>query len=124
MRIMRAEQFGLKREVEYGTPEQNEAALRIVADVKAEGDAALLRYTEEHDRVKLDAASLRVTPQEIEAAYDRVDAEFLTAIREATVNIRLFHEKQMRTSWMDLQPDGTMLGQLMRPLKRVGVYVP
>lgn len=121
---MRAEQFGIKREVEYGTPEQNEAALRIVADVKAEGDAALLRYTEQHDRVKLVAAELRVTPQEIEAAYDEVDAEFLTAIREAAVNIRTFHEKQMRNSWMDLQPDGTMLGQLMRPLKRVGVYVP
>jgi histidinol dehydrogenase len=124
MRIMRAEQFGLKREVEYGTPEQNEAALRIVADVKAEGDAALLRYTEQHDRVKLYAASLRVTQEEIEAAYDLVDADFLTAIREAAVNVRVFHEKQMRNSWMDLQQDGTMLGQIMRPLKRVGVYVP
>ena len=124
MRIMRAEQFGLKREVEYGTPEQNESALRIVADVKAEGDAALLRYTEQHDRVKLDAASLRVTQEEIEAAYELVDADFLTAIREAAVNVRVFHEKQMRTSWMDLQQDGTLLGQIMRPLKRVGVYVP
>ncbi|MFF2889534.1 histidinol dehydrogenase [Paenibacillus sp. NPDC057967] len=124
MRIMRAEQFGLKREVEYGTPEQNESALRIVADVKAEGDAALLRYTEQHDKVKLDAASLRVTQEEIDAAYDRVDAAFLTALREAAANIRKFHEKQLRNSWMDLQPDGTMLGQIMRPLKRVGVYVP
>ncbi|WP_138756357.1 histidinol dehydrogenase [Paenibacillus sinopodophylli] len=124
MRIMRAEQFGLKREVEYGTPEQNESALRIVADVKAEGDAALLRYTEQHDRVKLDAASLRVTQEEIQAAYAEVDADFLTAIREAAVNVRVFHEKQMRTSWMDLQQDGTLLGQIMRPLKRVGVYVP
>lgn len=124
MRIMRAEQFGLKREVEYGTPEQNESALRIVADVKAEGDAALLRYTEQHDKVKLDAPALRVAQEEIDAAYDRVDAAFLTALREAAVNIRKFHEKQMRNSWMDLQPDGTMLGQIMRPLKRVGVYVP
>ncbi|MEK3884923.1 histidinol dehydrogenase [Paenibacillus sp. PL2-23] len=124
MRIMRAEQFGLKREVEYGTPEQNEAVLRIVADLKAEGDSALLRYTEELDRVKLDASQLRVTQEEIEAAYERVDAAFLTAIREAAVNIRRFHEKQLRNSWMDLQPDGTMLGQIMRPLKRVGVYVP
>ncbi|WP_424768575.1 histidinol dehydrogenase [Paenibacillus sp. sgz302251] len=124
MRIMRAEQFGLKREVEYGSPEQNETALRIVADVKAEGDAALLRYTEQHDRVKLDASSLRVTQEEIEAAYGQVDADFLTAIREAAINVRVFHEKQLRTSWMDLQPDGTLLGQIMRPLKRVGVYVP
>ncbi|RIX45846.1 histidinol dehydrogenase [Paenibacillus nanensis] len=124
MRIMRAEQFGLKREVEYGTPEQNETALRIVRDVKAEGDAALLRYTEQLDKVKLDASELRVTREEIEAAYGQVDAAFLAAIREAAANIRRFHEKQLRSSWMDLQPDGTMLGQIMRPLKRVGVYVP
>lgn len=121
---MRAEQFGLKREVEYGTPEQNEAVKTIVEGVKTEGDAALLRYTEQFDRVKLDAESLRVTQEEIQAAYDHVDADFLTAIREAAVNIRVFHEKQMRTSWMDLQQDGTLLGQIMRPLKRVGVYVP
>ncbi|MFD0589766.1 histidinol dehydrogenase [Paenibacillus sp. GCM10027627] len=124
MRIMRAEQFGLKREVEYGTPEQNEAALRIVGDVKAEGDAALLRYTEQFDKTKLDASQLRVTQEEIEAAYEHVDAGFLTALREAAVNIRRFHEKQLRNSWMDAQPDGTLLGQILRPLKRVGVYVP
>jgi histidinol dehydrogenase len=124
MRIMRAEQFGLKREVEYGTPEQNASALKIVEDVKAEGDAALLRYTEQFDGVKLGAENLRVTREEIEAAYGKVDEAFLTAIREAAVNIRNFHEKQKRNSWMDLSPDGTMLGQIMRPLKRVGVYVP
>lgn len=124
MRIMRAEQFGLKREVEYGTPEQNARALKIVEDVKAEGDAALLRYTEQFDGVKLGADNLRVTREEIEAAYGEVDEAFLTAIREAAVNIRNFHEKQKRNSWMDLSPDGTMLGQIMRPLKRVGVYVP
>ena len=54
----------------------------------------------------------------------RSTLRFLTAIREAAANIRAFHEKQKRQSWMDLQPDGTMLGQMMRPLKRVGVYVP
>lgn len=124
MRIMKAEQFGLQREVEYGTPEQNETVRQIVEAIRTEGDAALLRYTEQLDRVRLDASSLRVTQEEIEAAYDKVDAAFLTAIREAAVNIRAFHEKQMRNSWMDLQPDGTMLGQILRPLKRVGVYVP
>lgn len=124
MRIMQAEQFGLQREVEYGTPEQNETVRQIVEAIKSEGDAALLRYTEQLDRVQLDASSLRVTQEEILAAYDKVDAAFLTAIREAAVNIRVFHEKQKRNSWMDLQPDGTMLGQILRPLKRVGVYVP
>ncbi|WP_341280489.1 histidinol dehydrogenase [Paenibacillus sp. FSL H8-0537] len=124
MRIMRAEQFGLKREVEYGSPEQNEVVRTIIADVRKEGDAALLRYTAKLDRAELTAAELRVTQAEIDAAYEQVDAAFLTAIREAAVNIRSFHEKQKRNSWMDLQPDGTLLGQILRPLKRVGVYVP
>lgn len=124
MKIMRAEQFGITREVEYGSPEQNEAVREIVEAVRKEGDAALLRYTELHDKVSLDAASLRVGDAEIEAAYDRVEPEFVAAIREAAANIRSFHEKQKRTSWMDLQPDGSLLGQIVRPLKRVGVYVP
>ncbi|SDX87873.1 histidinol dehydrogenase [Paenibacillus sp. CF384] len=124
MRKLRAEQFGLTRKVDYGSPEQNESVRQIVEAVRAEGDAALLRYTEQHDRVKLDESQLRVTESEIQAAYDHVDAGFLTAIREAAANIRKFHEKQMRQSWVDVQPDGTMLGQMLRPLKRVGVYVP
>lgn len=124
MRKLRAEQFGLTRKVDYGSPAQNESTTRIVEAVRIEGDAALLRYTEEFDGVKLDAASLRVTDAEIQAAYDRVDGDFLAAIRQAAANIRTFHEKQVRQSWVDVQPDGTMLGQLLRPLKRVGVYVP
>lgn len=124
MKLLKPEQFGLKREVEYGTPKQNEDAEKIVAAVKATGDEALLRYTEELDRVKLTADQLRVTEEEIQAAYAQVDQPFLDAIREAAVNIRRFHEKQLRNSWMDLSPDGTMLGQIIRPLKRVGVYVP
>lgn len=124
MRIMRAEEFDLSREVEYGTPEQNETVKAVVDAVRSEGDKALLAYTERFDGVRLDAASLRVTDAEITAAYERVDADFLEAIRAAAANIRSFHEKQLRSSWMDLQPDGTMLGQILRPLKRVGVYVP
>lgn len=124
MRLLKPEQFGLKREVEYGTPEQNAAAEKIVAAVKATGDKALLQYTEQLDRVTLTADQLRVTDEEIQAAYAHVDEDFLVAIREAALNIRTFHEKQLRNSWMDLSPDGTMLGQIMRPLKRVGVYVP
>lgn len=124
MRIMDANEFELKREVEYGSPAQNEAVAEIVAAIRAEGDAALIRYTERFDSVRLDASQLRVTDDEIQAAYGKVEPAFLDAIREAAVNIRAFHEKQKRNSWMELQPDGTMLGQLLRPLKRVGVYVP
>lgn len=124
MRIMAASAFNLKREVEYGSAEQNAAVREIVAAVRTEGDAALLRYTEQFDGVKLEPSGLRVTAEETAAAYDRVEAEFLEAIREAAANIRAFHEKQKQRSWMDVEPDGTMLGQLVRPLRRVGVYVP
>lgn len=124
MRIMAAGEFQLKREVEYGSPEQNAAVREIIAAVRAEGDAALLRYTERFDRIQLAPAELKVTEEEIRAAYGRVDGEFLAAIREAAANIRAFHEKQKRTSWMEPSPDGTLLGQIVRPLRRVGVYVP
>ncbi|WP_281890788.1 histidinol dehydrogenase [Paenibacillus sp. YYML68] len=122
MKLMPASQFSLKREVEYGSPEQNESVKRIIEEVRNDGDAALRRLAKQFDRVEID--ELRVTEQEIEAAYAQVDEAFVTALRGAAANIRRFHEKQLRSSWMDLQPDGTILGQVMRPLRRVGLYVP
>ncbi|MBP1964857.1 histidinol dehydrogenase [Paenibacillus aceris] len=122
MRILPASEFELKREVEYGSPEQNETVRRIIDEVRQDGDAALRRMAREFDRVEV--AELRVSDEEIQAAYAQVDAGFLAALRQAAANIRAFHEKQKRTSWMDLQPDGSLLGQIIRPLKRVGLYVP
>ncbi|MFC3750334.1 histidinol dehydrogenase [Paenibacillus sp. GCM10012306] len=124
MKIQSSKEFNLQREVEYGTPEQNKAVKDIVADIKKEGDAALFRYTERHDGALLTPDTLRVKPEELEAAYGKVEASFVSAIRAAAANIRAFHARQKRNSWMDLQPDGTILGQIIRPLKRVGVYVP
>lgn len=124
MRIVAAQDYDLRREVEYGSPEQNEAVKHIVAAVKQEGDAALLRFTEKFDGTKLEAGALRVTQEELKAAYDRVEPSFVTAIAAVAVNIRAFHSRQKRNSWMDVQPDGSLLGQIIRPLKRVGVYVP
>ncbi|WP_334073999.1 MULTISPECIES: histidinol dehydrogenase [Paenibacillus] len=124
MKIVKAQDFDLRREVEYGSAEQNEAVRTIVRDVKKAGDAALLGYTEKFDGVRLTAAGLRVTQEELQAAYSRVEASFVEAIRAAAANIRAFHARQKRNSWMDLQPDGSLLGQILRPLKRVGVYVP
>jgi histidinol dehydrogenase len=122
MRIMDANDFSLKREVEYGSPEQNERVKQIIEDVRVNGDTSLRRLALELDKVKVE--DLRVSEEEIQAAYQHVDASFLEAIREAAVNIRRFHEKQKRSSWMDLQPDGSILGQVIRPLRRVGLYVP
>lgn len=122
MKIVPAADFVLKREVEYGSAEQNETVRRIIDDVRKNGDEALRRYAREFDRTEVDA--LRVSEDEVKAAYDQVDEDFIQIVREAAANIRSFHEKQMRSSWMDLQPDGTILGQTIRPLKRVGLYVP
>lgn len=122
MKIVQASMFELKREVDYGTPEQNEQVARIIAAVRSEGDAALRRFALEFDRVQID--ELRVSADEIQAAYDQVDAAFVEALRQAAANIRAYHEKQKRTSWMDLQANGSLLGQVIRPLKRVGLYVP
>ncbi|AOZ92737.1 histidinol dehydrogenase [Paenibacillus crassostreae] len=124
MRIVPIQEFNLQREVDYGTPEQNISVKEIVGDIKAEGDAALLRYTEKHDRTVLSAQQLRVTEAELTAAYEQVEPSFVQAIATAAANIRAFHMREKRNSWMDLQPDGSILGQIIRPLKRVGVYVP
>jgi len=124
LRTMPASRFSLKREIEYGTPEQNETVRRILEEVRTDGDAALVRLTERFDGVRLTPAQFRVTDEEIEAAYDHADARFVEAIREAAANIRRFHEKQKRTSWMDIQPDGSLIGLTIRPLRRVGLYVP
>lgn len=124
MKLVSAEEFDLRREVEYGSPEQNETVKAIVKAVKQEGDAALLSYTKQFDKVALEASQLRVMPDELEAAYAKVEASFVTAIRAAADHIRQFHARQKRNSWMDLQEDGSLLGQIIRPLKRVGVYVP
>jgi histidinol dehydrogenase len=124
MYIGKADAFRLERESEYGTKEQNAAVEGIVEAVRREGDDALLRYTASFDKVTLSADQLRVPEEEIRGAYDRVEPEFLSALRQAAANITAFHEKQKRGTWMDVSPDGTMLGMVIRPLKRVGLYVP
>ncbi|AHV95077.1 histidinol dehydrogenase [Paenibacillus sabinae] len=124
MKVQSSRDFKLQREVDYGTPEQNKAVKQIVADIKQEGDAALFRYTEKFDGAQVDSSNIRVTEEELKAAYNHVEDSFVAAIRAAADNIRAFHARQKRNSWMDLQPDGTILGQIIRPLQRVGVYVP
>lgn len=124
VKVVSARDFQLKRENDYGTPEQNEVVKAIVRDIRSEGDVALLRHTEQLDRVRLKADQLRVTDEELQEAYHHVESSFVNAIQAAANNIRAFHVKQKRNSWMDLQADGSILGQIIRPLKRVGVYVP
>jgi histidinol dehydrogenase len=112
----------LKRSIDSGTEAQREAAKSIIADVKEKGDAALFAYAEKFDSVRL--SSLKVSEAEVEAAYQELDQDLVEVIREAAENIRFFHEKQKRESWITYKEDGTMLGQKITPLDAVGVYVP
>ena len=96
----------------------------IIDDIKSRRDEAVFEYTEKFDHAKINASNIRVTKEELEEAYCQVDPELLGVIRKALVNIRAYHEKQKRTSWFDSKEDGTLLGQKITPLARVGVYVP
>lgn len=105
-------------------PELEERVKDILKDVRKRGNEAVLDYTRRFDRAELNSTTIRVTPAEIEAAYSQVDEEFITAIRIAAENIRKFHEKQKHNTWLEPESKGVLLGQLYRPLKRVGTYVP
>ena len=131
MRIQRLDQDTKKNLLEdllKRSPNQYSAyekdVAKILEDVKREGDKALFGYTARFDGAHLDAETVQVTEQEIQEAYDQVDEELLGIIRRALHNIRTYHEKQRQNSWFDSRPDGTILGQKVTALARVGVYVP
>lgn len=104
--------------------EQEDAVNNILTNVKDNGDLALFEYTEKFDKVKLTAETIKVTDEEIAEAYEQVDDELIRVIRLAMKNIEDYHEMQKEESWFDSKPDGTILGQKITPLSRVGVYVP
>ena len=113
----------LKRSpTQYGTYEAS--VQEIIENVKTRKDAAVFEYTEKFDHAVLDASTVEVTQEEIDEAYSLVDDKLLDVIRKALVNIRDYHEKQKQYSWFDSKPDGTILGQKVTALSRVGVYVP
>ncbi|MDO5403626.1 MAG: histidinol dehydrogenase [Eubacteriales bacterium] len=102
-----------------------EAAVNdILNDVRVRKDEALFEYTKNFDKADIDKDNIVVTKEEIEEAYKQVDAGLLDVIRKALVNIRDYHAKQKQYSWFDSKPDGTILGQKVTPISRVGVYVP
>lgn len=106
----------------YGQYEQG--VQEILAHVKEEKDQAVFAYTKKFDHADITAANIKVTEEEIEEAYKEVDPKLVEIIRKALLNIRTYHEKQRQYSWFDSKPDGTILGQKVTPLHRVGVYVP
>ena len=109
----------------YGDDETlDKRVTEILRRVRVDGEEGLFQMTEEFDQVNLRECGLRATEREIQAAYQEVSVDFLEAIRTAKENVLRYHEKQKRTSWLDPDQDGSILGQLLLPLKRVGIYVP
>ena len=113
----------------HWSPEQDQgieqAVSAILADVQARGDEALMDYTRRFDRLDVhEAAGLRLSQAELQAALDGLPAAERQALERAAERIRRYHEHQRTSSWMYTEADGTRLGQRVLPLDRVGLYVP
>ena len=113
----------------HWSPEQDQgieqAVSAILADVQARGDEALMDYTRRFDRLEVhEAAGLRLSQAELQAALDGLPALERQALERAAERIRRYHEHQRTSSWMYTEADGTRLGQRVLPLDRVGLYVP
>lgn len=114
--LARGEETG--REVE-------QVVLDIIADVRARGDEALLEYTRRFDRLEADSvAALQVTEDEIECAFAKVTDEEIAALKLAVERVARFHEKQKQETWLSTTEPDILLGQMVTPLERVGIYVP
>lgn len=107
---------------QYGQYES--AVNEIVEQVRSRGDEALLEYTSRFDHCAMTSQELLVTEEEIRQAYHALTPEFIEVLQKSAANIRAYHEKQLRNSWFDAKEDGTILGQKITALNRVGVYVP
>lgn len=106
----------------YGDYE--EVVADIVYDVRKNGTKAVLAYTAKLDGAVLTTETMKVTESEIKAAYDQVDENLIRVIRRAKDRIQTFHNKQKKYSWFDTEADGSIMGQKITALERVGVYVP
>ena len=104
------------------TPEIEQAVDDILADVRQNGDRAVLAYCEKFDGVRLDR--LQVTQAEIDEAYAQADPDFIADLKKAAANITNFHEKQIRNNFVITDEDGIVLGQRVLPIEKVGLYIP
>lgn len=106
----------------YG--EYEKVVADIVNDVMQNGDDAIFSYTKRFDKWDVNAANVRVNDKEIQDAYTQVDEQLIEVIKESAENIRAFHEKQIRESWIIPKEDGTILGQKITPIQSAGCYAP
>ncbi len=104
--------------------EQQAAVDAIIARVQKEGDAAVFDYEEQFDHCRLTKETIRVTREEMDAAYAELDPELIEVMKRAAANIREYHERQVTNSWITTKADGTILGQKVTPIEVSGCYVP
>lgn len=104
--------------------EYQQKVTEILGQVREKGDEALFAYTKQFDGADITKESIRVTEEEIKEAYSLVDEGLIDVMKKSLANIRDFHEKQMRKSWIETRDDGVILGQRVTPLASAGVYVP
>jgi histidinol dehydrogenase len=114
----------LKKRSEETALEVNSIVEGILKEVKTNGDKAIFSYTEKFDGVKLDSFSVKVSEEEFQEAFSLVDERLIEVIKKSASNIREFHENQKTKSWFINKDDGIMLGQIIRPIEKVGIYVP
>ncbi len=104
---------------------EHEARVQEILDtVREKQDEAVFDYTKKFDGADINPGNILVTEEEVREAYAQMDENLLRIVRRALANIEAYHQKQMQYSWFDSKPDGTMLGQKVTALRRVGVYVP
>ncbi len=106
----------------YG--EYEEKVAKIIENIRNNRDEALFAYTKEFDKCELTKDTIQVTEDEIKEAYAQLEDDFVEVMKKSAENIRVYHEKQLHNSWFDAKPDGTILGQKITAIGRVGVYVP
>ncbi|MDD3569745.1 MAG: histidinol dehydrogenase [Lachnospiraceae bacterium] len=116
------EQILSRSQLEHGNVQ--EIVEEILSEVRKNGDKAVFSYTKQFDKIDIDASSIKVSKEEIDYAYTQVSEDLIRVIRNAAARIKDFHQKQKMNSWFEPNPNGEILGQLIRPLENVGVYVP
>lgn len=105
-------------------PEYEKTVAEIIENIRANGDKALFEYTLKFDKFELTKDNIRVTRDEVDAAYKELDSEYVEVIKKAKENIRDYHEKQVRQTFITTKPDGSILGQRIIPIASAGTYVP
>ncbi len=114
----------LKRRSPASYTEYENTVNDIISNVREKGDKALFEYTQKFDKCEITKDTIKVTRDEINAAYKKLDPEFIEVMKKSAANIKDFHEKQKRESWFTTKDDGSILGQRVLPVEISGVYVP